>query len=81
MAARLNPRNQESVRQKIRATQLVNALQNHVFGTHKLEASQVTAGLGLLKKCVADLSTVELTGKDGGAIQAKVTVEFVGKTP
>ena len=63
MAARLNPRHQTAVREKIKASQIINALQNHIFGKHKLDASQVTAGLGLLKKCVPDLTSVELSGE------------------
>lgn len=65
MAARLNPRHQEMVREKIKSSQLVNALENHVLKGKKMEPSQVTAALGLLKKCVPDLSHTELTGKDG----------------
>jgi hypothetical protein len=61
MAARLNPRNQQSVREKIRASQLVNRLQNHVDGKIKLDSTQVTAALGLLRKCVPDLSQVDST--------------------
>lgn len=68
MAARLNPRNQQSVREKIRATQLVNRLENHVFGKCKLDSTQVTAALGLLKKCVPDLTTVSGPGDDGSHI-------------
>jgi len=65
MAARLNPRHQESVREKIRASQLVNALENHVLKRRKMGATQVSAALGLLRKCVPDLSTTELTGAGG----------------
>lgn len=81
MAARLNRKHQDSVREKIRASQLVNALEKHVLGRSKMQATQVTAALGLLKKCVPDLSRAEVTGKDGGDLQARVTVEFVGKAP
>ena len=55
MAARLNPRHQAMVRDKIRASQLVNRLEDHVLKDLDLTASQVTAALGLLKKCVPDL--------------------------
>lgn len=81
MAARLNRRHQESVREKIRATQLVNALQKHVFSVDKdkkLDSTQVTAALGLLKKCVPDLSATALTGADGGPIQILAKQEDVG---
>jgi hypothetical protein len=76
MAARLNPRNQQSVREKIRATQLVNRLENHVFGKCKLDSTQVTAALGLLKKCVPDLSLVSGPGDDG-AHEHRHRVEWV----
>ena len=70
MAARLNPRHQTMVREKIRAAQLVKALEEHVLEDRKMSASAVTAALGLLKKCVPDLSATELTGapdEDGNA--------------
>lgn len=77
MAARLNPRHQEMVRDKIQASQLVNALESHVLKGKKMGPSQVTAALGLLKKCVPDLTHAELTGKNGAAlIPRKVHVYF-----
>lgn len=73
MAARLNPMNQTAVREKIRATQLINRLENYVLGkgttedgkeidkeSLKMEPAQVTAALGLLKKCVPDLTSGDL---------------------
>ncbi len=65
MAARLNARHQETVKEKIRASQLINALQNHVLGKRKMDPSQVTAGLGLLKKCVPDLAQLNGGGENG----------------
>lgn len=65
MAARLNPRHQEMVRDKIKSSQLVNALENHVLKNKELKDSQVRAALGLLKKCVPDLSQVSGTGDEG----------------
>lgn len=73
MAARLNRRHQTMVREKIRATQLVNALEKHVLGRKKMAATQVTAALGLLKKCVPDLATMEHTGE--------VTHQHVARLP
>ena len=69
MAARLRPRHQDEIREKIRASQIVNVLENHVLGKRKLKQTQVTAALGLLKKCVPDLSRSEVTGKDGDPVQ------------
>lgn len=56
MAARLRPRHQDEIREKIRASQLVNRLEDHVLGDLDLKPTQVTAALGLLKKCVPDMS-------------------------
>lgn len=64
MAARnkpLHPIKVAEMREKIRATLLIKKLENHVLDNAGLDASQVTAALGLLKKIVPDLSAVELS--------------------
>lgn len=71
MAARLNRKHQESVREKIRASQIVNRLENHVFGEVDLSATQVSAALGLLKKCVPDLTAAQLSGPEGGPVEIR----------
>lgn len=63
MAARLNARHQEMVRDKIQASQLINRLQDHALGDVELSASQIKAIEILLKKSVPDLSTVQI-GQD-----------------
>ena len=69
MAARLNRRHQEAIREKIRASQLVNRLENHILDDLEMTTTQVTAALGLLKKCVPDLKasddTVTVDGEIG----------------
>ena len=79
MAARLNPRNQQSVREKIRATQLVNRLENHALGSLKkpMDSTQVTAALGLLKKCVPDISVQTITGDKDKPIVHSIEVTIV----
>lgn len=62
------------VRQKIRASQLINALQNHVLGKTEMTASQVTAGLGLLKKCIPDLQHSTLSDSDGKPLNFTIMV-------
>lgn len=63
MAARIRRPHQEEVKAKIRASQLVNALQKHVLGgKSKLTASQVKAAEILLRKCVPDLSATTIGG-------------------
>ncbi len=67
MAARLNPRHQQMVRDKIKASQLINRLQDYVLGTKvrgaaiELSAQQVSAAVALLKKCVPDLSATTIS--------------------
>ncbi len=72
MAARLRKMHQDDVRLKIKTSQLVNRLEDHIFGRVDLSQSQVSAAMGLLKKTLPDLSSVEMTGKDGGPIETKV---------
>lgn len=68
MAARLNKRHQDMIREKIKGSQLVNVLTDHALGEKELAPSQVTAGLGLLKKVIPDLKATEHTGKDGDVL-------------
>lgn len=78
MAARTKKiRHDDETRAKIKTSQLINRLTNHVLDGLELSPSQVSAGLGLLRKTLPDLSTVEQSGKDGGAIQMHHTVEQV----
>jgi hypothetical protein len=58
-----------AVRARIRAGGIVKRLEDHVLGKVEMTASQVTAALGLLRKCVPDLATVEHTGEGGGPIE------------
>jgi hypothetical protein len=74
MAARLNPRNQDSVRDKIQVTQLVNVLQNHALGNapKKLLPTRLKAIEILLKKTLPDQQAIEHTGEDGGPMVFEV---------
>ena len=58
-----NAMNIEEARQKIRTTQLVNRLTNHVLGKVKMAPTQVSAALGLLRKTLPDLQATELSGE------------------
>lgn len=77
MAARKRTWTPEIVRQRIQAAQIVNRLSSHVMGKCKLSATQVTAALGLLKKCVPDLSSTTLANDDGSPLVVQV-VKFGG---
>jgi hypothetical protein len=64
-ATKRNAMRHEEARTKIQTTQLINRLSNHVFGTVDLSPSQVTAGLGLLKKTLPDLTQAQISGPNG----------------
>lgn len=59
-------------RVKIQKSNILTALIQHAEGKREMSATQVTAGLGLLKKSLADLTSVQITGADGGALQVVV---------
>ena len=63
MAARKRLYHPDEVRQKIKTTLLVNLLTRHIKGKYPMEKSQVTAALGLLKKTMPDLSSIDATHK------------------
>ena len=54
-----SPMAQEALRERIEAAKIVEALKNHVVGGMEMSSSQVAAGLGLLRKVVPDLSSIE----------------------
>lgn len=49
-------------RGKIKNSSILNALIEHAEGRRDMSATQVTAGLGLLKKTLPDLAAVEHSG-------------------
>lgn len=65
MAARKMGIHSEVVRARIRTAALVNFLTNYALGEHKheVEPARITAALGLLKKTIPDLQSVELSGE------------------
>lgn len=78
MAARLNLRHQQSTRDKIQASQLINRLQSHAMGEVELSPAQVRSIEILLKKILPDLSAVQVDGDgEGGPIQHALEVRFV----
>lgn len=63
-------------RLKIQKSNILTALIQHAEGKREMSATQVTAGLGLLRKSLPDLTSVTLTGEDGGPVEHKVTLSF-----
>ena len=83
MAARTNRINHDpKTIEKIKASQLINRLTDHILNDYEMKKSQVSAALGLIKKVVPDLAATqhEISGPDGGAIETKWTVEVVETT-
>jgi hypothetical protein len=62
----------EAHRVKIQNSNILNSLIEHVEGKREMSATQVSAGLGLLKKVLPDLSSVELSGEGGGPLQVVI---------
>lgn len=54
----------EEHRNKIRNSNILNHLIEHVSGNREMSSTQVSAGLGLLKKCLPDLQSVTVSGDD-----------------
>lgn len=72
-ATKRNAMRIEEARQKIRTTQLINRLQDHALGKVDMSSTQVKSVEVLLRKALPDLATVEMTGRDGGAIEVRDT--------
>lgn len=69
MAARLNKRHSEDVRQKIQASVIVDRFRKAHLGELELSEMQYKTGLALLDRSVPKLAQIQHAGHDGGAIQ------------
>jgi hypothetical protein len=58
----LNPAAVAVIREKIDAEKIIKKLTNHVLDSDEMSTSQVNAALGLLRKSIPDLNSVELEG-------------------
>jgi hypothetical protein len=56
-------------RVKIQNSNVLNALIEHVDGKRKMSASQVTAGIALLRKVLPDLATTTIQGDADAPIE------------
>lgn len=64
---------QEYYRSKIRTGMIVSTLQQHVEGRREMSATQIQAGLGLLRKVLPDLAMHELTAGNGATTLTIIT--------
>jgi hypothetical protein len=72
ITAKLNPRHQQLIRDKIKAGILVERLTECALGQLELTSQQMKAIEILLKKSVPDLSSVEMTGDADAPVLLKV---------
>jgi hypothetical protein len=76
-ARKMTKLHQDDVRAKIQAGQLVKVLQEHALnGESEISPSRMKAIEILLRKSVADLSAVTVTGDPNNPLQHSVKVEF-----
>jgi hypothetical protein len=69
---------EDKTRERIQKSKLANQLISYVLGETKLEPAQVTAGLGLLKKVLPDLSAVTVAGDPDAPVQ--MVIKWQSKT-
>lgn len=72
MATRNNLYQQDKTKKLIQATQLINRLVAHAQGEIELSATQIQAAKIVIGKTIPDLKSVELTGAEGGPVEAVV---------
>lgn len=62
-------------RVKIQNSNILNALVEHVEGRREMSATQVSAGLGLLRKVMPDLSSTEAAVEHSGELRVRASKE------
>lgn len=68
-------------RVKIQNSNILNALIEHVDGKRDMSATQVSAGIALLKKVLPDISSVEVKGDASSPLEMVHRVERVVVDP
>jgi len=69
----------EEHRVKIQNSNILNALVEHACGEREMSATQVSAGLGLLKKVMPDLAATTISGDDDNPLTLIHKIERVIK--
>ena len=64
-------------RVKIQNSNILNALIKHVDGKQEMSATQVSAGIALLKKVLPDLSGITLSGDPENPVETVTRIELV----
>lgn len=77
MAARLNRRHSEEIRQKIQASNIIYRLQQHIDGEVEMSSTQIAAAQTLLDRSVPKLSQIQHVGDDASPMQHRHEVVFI----
>ena len=77
MAARLNPRHSDEIRQKIQASVLVYRLHQHAIGELDMTSTQIKAAETLLDRSVPKLQSIQHSGDEDHPI----AIRFAWQTP
>jgi hypothetical protein len=64
-------------RAKIKNSNILNALIDHVVDGREMSATQVSAGLGLLRKVMPDLAATQITGDEDNPVEVLHRIERV----
>lgn len=64
-------------RVKIQNSNILNALVEHVEGKREMSATQVSAGVALLRKVMPDLQSMALTGDEDNPVHVRNRIERV----
>lgn len=62
-------------RVKIQNSNILNALIEHATGERDMSATQVSAGLGLLKKVLPDFTAMQISGDDENPVNIIHAIE------
>ena len=83
MAAKTGPayKMSNSHRDKIKNSNILNALIEHAEGKREMSGSQVTAGLGLLDRIMPKLATTTLEGNPDKPVTVTQIERLIVKTP
>ena len=75
---RPNFRMSDEHRVKIQNSNILNALIEHVSGEREMSATQVSAGIALMKKTLPDLAAVTISGDADQPV--KMVIEWQSRT-
>lgn len=67
----------EAHRVKIQNSNILNALIEHAEGGREMLPTQVSAGLGLLRKVLPDLSATTISGDENKPLKHSLEIRFI----